>query len=173
MVRFGGQFEHTLDSKSRLTINSRLRDILGKTAYEGFRLVLGVNRVLELWPAESFERHVNRLRPPARSGQDLITFRRMLFHNAPRLEADRQGRVLLPERLLKAAGLKKDSSLILAGMDDHIELWDAGRFEEFQNDSMALYQQMLIDEAEVQLQRDARETDAPQAGQEELADAPL
>jgi MraZ protein len=47
------------------------------------------------------------------------------------LETDNQGRILLPDRLLKRAGIEKEVTLI--GVQDHLELWNRRDFEEFEN----------------------------------------
>ena len=43
-------------------------------------------------------------------------------------ELDRQGRILLPVTLREFAGIDKD--VLLAGMLDHIEIWNEDRWKE-------------------------------------------
>jgi MraZ protein len=53
-----------------------------------------------------------------------------LFYSwAERVELDAQGRIRIPERLVKFAGLSRD--IVLVGVHDHAEIWDAAAWEKF------------------------------------------
>ena len=55
-------------------------------------------------------------------------FMRFLIAGANTCELDKQGRILLPATLREFAGLEKD--VLLAGMLDHIEIWNEERWKE-------------------------------------------
>ena len=55
--------------------------------------------------------------------------RRRSDRSAEQVEPDSQGRIRIPERLLKFAGVKQD--VVLLGVNDHVELWDVARWEAF------------------------------------------
>ncbi|MCH8053349.1 MAG: division/cell wall cluster transcriptional repressor MraZ, partial [Planctomycetes bacterium] len=46
-----------------------------------------------------------------------------------RLEMDKQGRILLPERMLKRADI--GTELMLTGAGGHLDLWNRAVYEEF------------------------------------------
>lgn len=115
---FFGEYEHTIDDKSRLTVPARFRDALAG----GVVLSKGLDRDVELWPREAWTSGIGarlaQLDPFSREGREL---KRFFFGGAAAAELDRQGRVLLPPALVRHAGLERD--VIIAGVDDHLELW--------------------------------------------------
>jgi MraZ protein len=46
---------------------------------------------------------------------------------ASRLEWDKAGRILIPDKTLRRTGLEKDVTLI--GVRDHLELWNRGEWQ--------------------------------------------
>ena len=48
---------------------------------------------------------------------------RPLFANASKCELDSQGRIVIPQKLRKYAGLEKDAVII--GVNDRAEIWSA------------------------------------------------
>lgn len=75
----------------------------------------GINSLLNL-----------RLLP--RMSKDARIFKRYFFGSASEGSFDKQGRVLVPPSLRKAAGLEKD--VVLVGVQDRIEIWDKALWEE-------------------------------------------
>ena len=55
-------------------------------------------------------------------------FSSVIFSEASEGSFDKQGRVLVPPSLRKAAGLEKD--VVLVGVQDRIEIWDKALWEE-------------------------------------------
>jgi len=51
---------------------------------------------------------------------------------------DKQGRILLPERLKELAELKRD--VVLVGVGRRVEIWDAARWNEFMDESADQYE---------------------------------
>jgi len=60
-----------------------------------------------------------------KQGRDL---RRYIFSEAEVAELDRQGRFVIPTRLLSFAGIK--DVVILVGAGDHFEIWDEKKWSE-------------------------------------------
>jgi len=58
----------------------------------------------------------------------LLAYAQLKFALASRVEWDSQGRVVLPEKLLKRAELGKEVTLI--GMQDHLELWNRSDWDQ-------------------------------------------
>ncbi len=119
-----GEYDHKLDSKNRLFIPGRLREcIYPERDGLGFFLVFGPNKILGLYPDNYYRRLAlsegGQLVPTA----GLVDFERVTFALASHLELDPQGRLTLPPKMLERAQLGRD--VVLIGVKDHIELWDA------------------------------------------------
>ena len=63
------------------------------------------------------------------------------FHYGPTFEVDwdKQGRAVIPERILKKTGTGKEVMLI--GSKDHLELWNRAAWEEHTDALLAMYRQ--------------------------------
>lgn len=115
---FLGEYEHTLDEKSRVTLPARFRHALSS----GVVLTRGLDRNIDVFPRESWEASIARiaeLDSLTREGREM---KRHVFAGASVAELDRQGRVLVPPHLAAHAGLGKD--VVIAGVHERIEIWD-------------------------------------------------
>ncbi|MCC6423534.1 MAG: hypothetical protein IT447_08660 [Phycisphaerales bacterium] len=146
-----GEYELTIDDKNRLLIPSEVRRALdGQRDGEAFFLVVGVNRRPWLYPEKGYEALVARAQQELTPAEDLLAFDQMNFAMASRLEWDKQGRVLMPEKTLRRTNVGKDVTLI--GVRDHLELWNRGDWEPH-------FEQLLARGAEVALKaKQARQT---------------
>ena len=79
--------------------------------------------------------------PGATAPDEAVTFERMSFAMASKVDLDGQGRLLLNETLKKRAGLKDQVTLV--GVRDHIELWNSEHWEQYLSDNMAQYQKQM------------------------------
>jgi MraZ protein len=115
---FLGQYQHSIDNKGRLTIPSRFREIL---AAEGAYILQGFDRNLIVLPEPAFDRISNRLNSMSVTDANARALRRQIFSSAERVEADRTGRILIPEYLRQSANLVTDAMVIGAG--NYFEIW--------------------------------------------------
>jgi len=124
---FRGSFEHTVDSKGRVSVPSKFRDIIADR-YEG-RLVLAMDydKCLMVYPLEEWEKLEEKIKTLSAVKQEVKDFRRFLFSSATECELDKQGRILLPSGHRDHAGIKKN--VMLVGIIDKIEIWDANAWE--------------------------------------------
>ncbi|MEC9476414.1 MAG: division/cell wall cluster transcriptional repressor MraZ [Planctomycetota bacterium] len=123
-VHFKGQFELTLDDKGRVIVPSRLRSRIDPRADgEGFVITAGTTPCLWIYTQAEWDRIHNELRRFERGSPELHELQRDFFGQAEDLTPDRQGRVLLTERLRNWAQLDKE--LVFVGCFDRIEIWDA------------------------------------------------
>ena len=65
-------------------------------------------------------------------------FQRLFFSSAQKQELDGQGRLLLPDVLRERGGIRKD--VVLAGVNDRIELWDRARWSQFMRGNQDRYE---------------------------------
>lgn len=120
-----GEYEHTLDEKGRLTLPSRLRPYFDG----GIVVTKGVDRCLFAFPPEewaAFKSNINANADLSSKGRQLS---RMFFSMAFEATLDRQGRVLIPSKLARYAGLDRD--VTLTGVDDRLEIWDTGEWNRY------------------------------------------
>lgn len=118
--------EHaTIDEKGRLIFSKKKREILG----EGFCVVVGASGCLEVHTSESWEQMASDVVSHDKMNLGRKKFARMFFGlSETGLDFDAQGRVVIPARLRKAAGLNKDVSIV--GCGDYCEIWDKARYED-------------------------------------------
>jgi len=111
-----GEYQHTLDSKGRLSIPARLRDELGNI----FFVTLSMDKCLSAYSAESWEIFMEKV-----NAMPYVKQRKMrpLFAYAAKCEIDAQGRILIPQNLRDFAGLTKNVTVV--GCNNHAEFWDS------------------------------------------------
>ena len=157
MLMLTGEYEHTLDDKNRLFVSNKLRGQIDVETYgANFYLVLGANGVLCLYPEKYFLRLVLG-KAPTGAADEAIAFERLGFALACRVELDRQGRLLLNEKLRRRARL--GTNLTLVGIRDHIELWNTEDWERYLQNHLAPYQAQMLHARQAMLEEECRELD--------------
>ena len=122
-----GTYEHNIDAKGRLAIPSKLRDELGSTFY----LAMGVDACLAVYPQSTWDRFTEKFASLPMSQSKKM---RSLFANAARCELDSQGRIVIPQKLKKYAGLEKD--VVIIGVHDRAEIWAAEKWAAEEEEEM-------------------------------------
>lgn len=113
-----GNYIHNLDAKGRLTLPARFRELLAS----GVVITKGVGDYLDLYPAAAFEELSRRMKKRIpRSERDIL---RYFFANACSDVPDRQGRILVPQMLREHAHLALEGEVLIAGVQDHLEIWN-------------------------------------------------
>ena len=119
---FFGSYDHSIDAKGRIIIPNAYRKALG----DSFTLTLTLDdRAIAIYPDAAFEEMVealyrlNRRKPSVQRQQDHIA-----KFSYPGLQADNQGRVLLPAKLRQyVLGDAKDVEI--SGALDHVRIIDS------------------------------------------------
>ena len=156
MLMLTGEYEHTLDVKNRLFVSNKLRSQIDvEQCGSSFYLAMGANGILCLYPEKYFQQVVLAGAPGIGAPDETVAFERMSFALASRVELDRQGRLLIGDKLRKRANLK--DSLTLMGVRDHVELWNTEDWEKYLADNMNLYQQQITNARQAVLQKQIRE----------------
>lgn len=120
---FQGEYAHTIDDKHRLTLPARLRGALAA----GVVLARGIEKNIDVYPRESWDTQMARIAELDSLSREARTMKRFVFASAAVVEPDRQGRVLIPAHLVAYAEL--DREVVLAGVSDHLEIWDRSEWE--------------------------------------------
>mgnify|MGYP003576062144 FL=1 len=140
---FTGEYEHTIDAKQRLAIPAEIPDALGPEIQgEALYLVLGANGALWLWPEKTFEQMAGALEQTLLPEEEMMEYEQLLFSQAARLELDKAGRVLLPERMISAGGL--GTSVTILGVKDHLELRDSQQWTALRQQKYAKQQEIML-----------------------------
>ena len=120
-----GEYKHTIDSKKRLAIPSKLRRELGARAV----ITRGLDNCLFIFPLTQWNKLIEKLAKLPLGQRDTRGFTRLMLAGASEARLDRLGRVLIPDYLKKYAGLKKN--IVIAGVYNRLEIWDEAKWNLF------------------------------------------
>lgn len=117
---FQGASSLTLDSKGRLSVPTRYRDVLSATASSQLTITRHPHGCLMIFPRlewEVFRLHIASMPVSAQ------WTKRLFLGNAMDVDMDATGRILVSPELRAATGITKNT--VLLGMGNYFELWDA------------------------------------------------
>jgi MraZ protein len=126
-----GTYPRTLDEKNRLALPKRFREQLGEP--ETLFVTPGPDQCLWLYSQRSLEQLAEKLDQAPATDAEARVFRRLYFAQTEPADLDRTGRILVSERLVQFAGLARE--VVLIGVRDHLELWDAARWQQYLTDN--------------------------------------
>ena len=121
---FMGEYNHTIDTKGRLIIPSKFREILG----DEFVVTKGLDGCLFVYDNKEWTSFEEKLKSLPLMNKDSRKFVRFFLAGAANVEVDKQGRILIPSVLREFAGLDKD--VVLVGVASRIEIWSKEKWEE-------------------------------------------
>lgn len=145
---FTGTYEHAIDKKNRLAIPSEIRSQIQNEvgALEGQAIplfvTLGEGRTLSIYTERDFNRRAEQLDDSQLEPGELLDYERVFFSLARRVELDRQGRVRLPDALLKQTGL--GAEVVLLGVKDHLEVHDRQAWNDYVTRLLAEQPEVLM-----------------------------
>lgn len=122
---FIGEFQHSLDSKGRISVPSRFRAGLGTSAV----VTKGLDGCLFVYTKTEWDNMARKLSSLPISSSKARAFSRMLLSGAMEVEIDKQGRVLLPAYLRDYAGIEGD--VVVAGVFNRVELWNVSAWQNY------------------------------------------
>jgi len=117
---FRGRFEHTIDTKGRISIPAKFREVL-KKKYDARLVVTNYTSCLVAYPVSEWEALEIKLLSQPRMKSEIRALMRFFYSSAVECSLDRQGRILIPPTLRDYAKLDKDVTLI--GTLKTIEIW--------------------------------------------------
>lgn len=118
---FRGSFEHSVDSKGRVSVPSRFRELIAER-YEGkLVLTMDYDNCVTVYPLEEWERFEEKVKALPQTQKEVKDFVRFLFSTATECELDKQGRILIPPALRDAAGITKTVTVV--GIINKMEIW--------------------------------------------------
>ena len=121
---FMSEYNHTLDTKGRLIIPAKFREVLG----EEFVISKGMDGCLFVYANDDWNAFEQKLTSLPLINKEARQFARFFLAGAATVEVDKQGRILLPPVLREYANLTKD--VVLVGVLSRVEIWDKDRWQE-------------------------------------------
>jgi MraZ protein len=161
-MAFLGFSDVLLDAKHRLAIPAKFRRNLDpeKNGTQ-FVVVLGKPmNTLWLYPEKDFIRLSDRGEDTLIPSDEQREYDQAMFALGECLEPDAQGRILLPERLIKDAGFKRE--VVVCGARNHLEIWPKDAFERHLAESRARFHD--LQEKARPAYRDTRRQPGQEAG---------
>lgn len=127
MTQFLGTHQNKLDAKGRVSIPASFRAALrNHLDTEGTVSLIvrpsHIHACIEAWPIAAFQRLAEPLEQFETFSQEQEDLAAVLYSDALRLECDREGRVLLPEPLVRHAGLGDHVTFL--GMGHNFQIWE-------------------------------------------------
>ena len=113
---FTGEYNHTIDTKGRLIVPSKLREELG----DKFIITKGLDDCLFVYPKEEWDKFEEKLKQLSLANKNARKFVRFFSSGACECELDKQG------------SLEKD--VVTIGASNRVEIWSKERWDAYNND---------------------------------------
>lgn len=120
-----GEYEHSIDSKGRLIIPSKIRSEIGSK----FILTRGLDGCLFGYPLNEWSKVEEKINQLPVSKKSARYFARFLFSAADESKVDSQGRINIPDMLINYAGIEK--KCVVVGVSTRIEIWSKEKWDAF------------------------------------------
>ena len=120
-----GEYEHSIDTKGRLIMPSKLKEDIG----EKFVVTKGLDGCLFVYSQTEWKIFEEKLRTFPLTNKDARALIRFFLAGAMECEIDKQGRFLIPANLREFAGLEKE--VVIIGVLDKIEIWSKDKWLQY------------------------------------------
>lgn len=118
---FRGRYTHAIDSKGRVSIPSRFREVISGRSHQAFMVTNDLDPCLVAYPMEEWMEMERRLQTLPSFVPETIQFRRFFISGAQECPVDRQGRILIPASLREYAQLGREA--LFVGLLEKFEIW--------------------------------------------------
>lgn len=124
---FRGRYGHTIDSKGRVSLPVKFRDVLNEI-YDDRLIITNFDSCLVAYPFDEWRLLEEKMSSLSMVRRDVKSFQRFFISGAAECAIDKQGRILIPPTLREYAKLEKN--IVFAGMIKQIEIWSKERWEQ-------------------------------------------
>lgn len=138
---FQGHSNTTIDEKGRIIIPAKFRKHILPEANNVMSVTLGRDKCIWLFPSHEWLKVIETIRTTNPYTQDEVSMRRQMLFDTDELSIDSQHRILIPQELLKKAGIKKD--VLLIGQIERIEVWNPDIYEKYLKESPESYEEVM------------------------------
>lgn len=119
-----GKYYHHLEEKGRLSLPAKFREVSNN-----WIVTRGLDGCLFLLQESNFKKELEKIAQSSftkKANRDLV---RLMTNEAAELTTDENGRVNLPDYLIKFAKLQKN--IVVVGSLDHLEIWDQDTYHSY------------------------------------------
>lgn len=125
---FLGHYLHTFDSKGRVSIPVRFREILAERYEEVLVVTTDLDSCLAAYPTEEWRLIIEKVKSLPQMRKEVKDWMRVFYSRAVECPLDRAGRILVPPVLREQGKLNRQ--IVMLGMSNKIEIWDVKRWKE-------------------------------------------
>ncbi len=140
MTVFLSSYVNTVDRKGRVSVPAPFRAEMANQSRQMVVIYQAPNEnFLYAWGYDDFVKFAERIKklpPMSRERQRLA---RTILAAARPVTFDGEGRMLLPEPLLKAAAI--DGKALFAGQGDYFTIWNPDKYDEYADADLEHYEQ--------------------------------
>ena len=111
---FYGEYSHGIDTKGRLILPSRFREVAKENGIEKFFVTRGLDKCIFMFAEGEWRLQEARFKNLSFTKGEARSFNRMFFSGAVEVLPDKQGRFIIPQYLKDFAGIKKDAQEVSA-----------------------------------------------------------
>ena len=127
---FIGEYQHSLDTKNRITVPSKLRNELGNK----FVITKGLDGCLYAYPLDEWHKLEEKLKNLPLTNKDARAFVRFFFAGASEVEIDKQFRILIPQNLKEYAAIEKE--IVSIGVLTRVEIWSKEKWLQYNEEDV-------------------------------------
>lgn len=140
MQHFRGHYEHTMDSKGRISFPARYRKVLearDPTGENADRVILthALDGNLDVYSLEKWREFEEKLQDLPAFKSEVKSVKRMYIGSAQECSLDSNGRLLIPKSMREYAGLERE--VVWVGQIDKVELWPRSEWESVTTDAQS------------------------------------
>ena len=129
---FTGEFSYSLDTKGRVNIPAKFRNVLSKGNQRSFVITRGMDTCIWVYPHKVWLTIEDELRKLSSLSRTNRSFIRSTVRYASTVQYDKQGRIALSQNLIDYAQLKNNALII--GVVNKIEIWNPGLLKSAEKD---------------------------------------
>ncbi len=134
---FSGQYHHSIDSKGRLILPSKLRDELR----EGVMVTVWPGPCLLLIPKIEWSRWEEKLQVLPSGKEKSLKFMRFFYAHLQEEMLDKQGRIFISPALRKWARLERE--VVVIGMGNRLEIWNKDLWAKYEDEAAPAYPEVI------------------------------
>ncbi len=139
---FRGRYEHTIDSKGRISIPVKFRDVLNGKDTNGLIVTNEFDGCLVAYPINEWKIVEEKISSFPDIRKEIKAYQRFFISGAVECPIDKQGRILIPPILRDYAVLTKD--VVFVGMLNKFEIWSRENWKAIP-DNMEEIREALVD----------------------------
>jgi MraZ protein len=125
-----GEYECKIDPKGRLRLPSALLEQLADEERDNFVVNRGMEKCLVLYPKKVWDEKSAQVNKINEFDVNARVFQRQFYRGATPLKRDSADRLNFPNQLLEWAGIMEgDGAVMLAAVNDKVEIWAAAEYE--------------------------------------------